>query len=695
MAMMAKMRSLAPAFIITVGVLFVLFMVISDSSVLQALGGRTNDVGSVNGETISYQEFSKILDQQRENQKAQTGKDVDEDNMSQFRDQVWNAVVTQKLLEQQIKKYGITVSDQEIKDIILSDNPPDFLKKGFIDSTGQFNAQLYKQALFDPRNSQVLLQAEEVVRQNRLNQKLQSMLLASVTVNDAEVRRSFIEENTNISAMYAEIDYSMFPDTMFNISDNEMKSYYDDNLDKYKVDAQRKIKYVFFPTTASAQDSQGVKNNLESVADHFKRDTASFRSYIDIYSSSPYSRDTLDLGEFPAGARDMIAGSAPGQVVGPAPGAGGYVLYHVLARLHSSKTFYRASHILIDSKADDAKNKEAAMKIYDELKNGGDFAKLAEENSADRTSAVRGGEVGWIGRGETVPEFEKAVFGGPMNVVQKPVKSGFGYHVIKVTGKNDYRYVVEKIVTPVRASATTKDDRKNAASDFSYLAQKNDFNKEAEIANYKISETPAFKKDAYFIPGLGVNKRLIDFAFENDVNTISDVFSVQNGYVVAMVSDAIGARVKTFDEVKAQIKPEILKKKKQEKAKELAERIKSQAGNDLSGVTSKFAGVKFDTTGTFTPAGVVPGIGKDYAFIEECLHADLNKISAPVKGIKGYYLIDVTYRTPFDSSKFTIQRNSLRDKILQQKKGTFFNEWLTKLKKDADIVDNRYIFYGQ
>jgi len=128
---MAKMRTLAPAFIISVGVLFVLFMVISDSSVLEALGGRSNDVGSINGDKISYQEFSKIIDQQRESQKTQTGKDIDEANMEQFRDQVWDAVVTQKILEQQIKKYGITVSDQEIKDIMLSDNPPEFLKRNF------------------------------------------------------------------------------------------------------------------------------------------------------------------------------------------------------------------------------------------------------------------------------------------------------------------------------------------------------------------------------------------------------------------------------------------------------------------------------------------------------------------------------------------------------------------------------------
>ena len=98
---------------------------------------------------------------------------------------------------------------------------------------------------------------------------------------------------------------------------------------------------------------------------------------------------------------------------------------------------------------------------------------------------------------------------------------------------------------------------------------------------------------------------------------------------------------------------------------------------------------------SLAPSGNVPGIGNDYAFIDKCLDADINKITGPVKGLTGYYLIDVLSRTPFDESKYQIQRNNLRDEIYQQKKASFFNEWLANLKKDAKIVDNRYIFYGE
>ncbi|HEY7751473.1 MAG TPA: SurA N-terminal domain-containing protein, partial [Ignavibacteriaceae bacterium] len=164
MAMMARMRSLAPAFIITVGALFVLFMVISDSNVLEALGGRSNDVGSVNGTDISYQEFQLAIERQRENTKQQTGQDVPEEQWDQLRDQVWDALVTQKLLEEEIERLGITVTNQEISDVILGDDPPPFLKQNFIDSLGNFNREMYEEAIFNPDNKQVLVQAEEYVR---------------------------------------------------------------------------------------------------------------------------------------------------------------------------------------------------------------------------------------------------------------------------------------------------------------------------------------------------------------------------------------------------------------------------------------------------------------------------------------------------------------------------------------------------
>src|SRR5690606_25835006 len=106
---------------------FVLFMVISDSNVLEAIGGSTNNIGVVNGVEISYQEFQQNLEQQREMMRQQSGEDLTEEQSEQLRDQVWDSMVSNILFQQLIDEYGLTVSDDEVRDIILGENPPEFL----------------------------------------------------------------------------------------------------------------------------------------------------------------------------------------------------------------------------------------------------------------------------------------------------------------------------------------------------------------------------------------------------------------------------------------------------------------------------------------------------------------------------------------------------------------------------------------
>ena len=142
-----------------------------------------------------------------------------------------------------------------------------------------------------------------------------------------------------------------------------------------------------------------------------------------------------------------------------------------------------------------------------------------------------------------IPDFEKAAFNGKVGEILKPIKTNYGYHIIKVTGRSSKKYVIEKIMDPVTESAATKDARYNSASDFSYLAQKNDFEGEAKLEKLTIKESTPFVKDAEYITGIGASKRLIDFAFDNSVGSVSDVFKVQNGYLVAQVTQIINAGV--------------------------------------------------------------------------------------------------------------------------------------------------------
>ena len=695
MAMMAKMRSLAPAFILTVGAIFVLFMVMSDSNIMSALGGRSNNVGSVNGDEISYQEFSTALDRERQSRKAQTGRDAEDENTEQFRDQVWDAVVVQTLVQQQFNKFNITVSDDEIRNAILSDNPPDFLRRNFIDSTGKFNKEAYQQALFNPQNKEALLNAEEVVRQNQLSEKLQSLVTASITISEDEIIRKFKEENTTINSKYALFPTNVYPDSTINISDDDLKEYYNNNLDKYRIEAQRQLKYVVFPDVPSKDDSLTIKSMAENISDNFQKDTLTFTETAKIYTDEPVTKDTVELSSLSTEAADELLKAKPHSVVGPVLTPQGYELINYITSVPSKQVLYRASHILINKMGSDEKNYEEAMKVYEQLKNGADFEKIAKEKSSDPGSAVKGGDLGWFGKGMMVPEFEKAVFNGKVGVVQKPVKTNFGYHIIKVTGKSDKKYVIEKLAMPIKASPTTKDALFNKAGDFAYLANQDGFEKAAESYNYKIQESTPFVKDAQSVSGIGTSKRIVSFAFNNGVNSISPVYQTQRGYAVVQVSKVISEGIKSFDEVKKSITPYVLQNKKFEKANEEAVKVKKQINGDLDKVKNIYPKATVSETGSFKPTGNVPTVGRDYSFMEKALNLNLNKISEPVKGVRGYYLIDVISRTKFDSSAYNVQRNTIRDQILQEKKSTFLNQWLVNLKNDADIVDHRDQFYSQ
>lgn len=694
MAMMAKMRSLAPAFILTVGVLFVLFMVISDSNVLEALGGRTNSIGVVNGKEITYQEFLQAFEQQREFRQQQTGQDLKEEEYDQLRDQVWDAMVTNILFQQLIDQYGLTVSDDEIREIILGDNPPDFLKQNFLDSLGNFNRQLYEEALFDPRNREPLVQAEEYVRQSRLTSKLQSLIFASVTVGEDEVRRKFIEQNTNLNVEYALFDINSIPDTNVSVNDSDLKAYYDKNRNQYKMQPQRKLRYVLFSNQPSAEDTVMVIRSLENIVNRMENDTMDFKELVEIYSEFPYSKDSLSAGTLSSEIVSALNKAQVGDVVGPFATNQGYALFKYYGTVLTDDVMASASHILINQYGSDEKNLDEANKLYAELIAGSDFSEAARKFSQDPGSAVKGGDLGYFGKGMMVPEFEKAVFEGKVGEVQKPVKTSYGYHIIKVTDRISKKYIVERIVNQVKQSATTRDRMFNSAVDFSYLARKNNFLKEAELMNYEVKETPLFVK-TNSVPGIGANKRLIDFSFENGLNTISDPFKVFNGHVVVQIIEVVGEHFKPFDEVKEQIRPAVVREKKLELLKSKAEDVYKKISGDLDKVSQFADNVQIQQTGNFTPQGNVPGIGRDYVFINKALELELNKVSEPVKGQRGIFLMKVLERTPFDENFYSLQSENLRNMLLQEKRSRYVNQWIEKLKENANIVDNRHLFFGQ
>jgi peptidyl-prolyl cis-trans isomerase D len=293
-----------------------------------------------------------------------------------------------------------------------------------------------------------------------------------------------------------------------------------------------------------------------------------------------------------------------------------------------------------------------------------------------------------------IKEFEEAVFNGKIGEIQKPVKTSFGYHIILVTDRSNKKYIVEKIVNPIKQSATTRDERYNAADDFSYLADKNGYEKESDLMNYNNQESGYFTEDSKSIPGIGVNERLVKWSFENGLNAVSDVYKVAQGYLVATISEMIEGEIKPFDEVKDQQKPNAVRVKKLEKARLLAAELRSKLNNDLKKITELDSRFTVKNTGRFNSETNIPGVGKNYAFIQSAIYAEPNIILEPVKAGTGYFLIKVISKSPFDSTAYSMQSSTIRNNIVQQKKNTVVSQWLNALKEKSEIVDNRHLFYG-
>ena len=229
MAVLNDIREKSPKFIIAgAAVIFIVLIIFDwglDLTGRRGRGGSTAEVlGKVNGKEVSYKQFSELVRRTVENQKKQQNSEIDEETERQIRSQVWNQLVDEMLIEQEIDRLGITVTDQEIRDIVNAQNPPDFLVQQFKDSTGTFRRDAYQRAMMDPQNKAAWIQVEEMLRQEQKRRKLQSLLLANVNVSEGELKQRFIDRNVTMDATYVLFDINrLVPESAVTVSDDDLK----------------------------------------------------------------------------------------------------------------------------------------------------------------------------------------------------------------------------------------------------------------------------------------------------------------------------------------------------------------------------------------------------------------------------------------------------------------------------------------
>ena len=708
MPIMTRMRDSMPVILFGLLIAFLITIVFEwGMDYLGLRSGRQDLVGSINGRKVNYQEFSELVKSYADQQKAQTGQDPTEDQLRQIRDQVWQSLVTQELIQEQIRHLGLTVSDQEIVDLVRGDNPPEDLRRYFVDSTGQFQREQYDQFLNNPNQfirdpngtdpnfgSRWLADYEKNLRQRRLQEKLQSLITASVRLSEGELLQRYRDQNISYNVRYALFDAgALVADDQVQVTEEELKSYYEDHLDQYKTEATRKLKYVLFPDVPSAADSAERLDEIRDAAAK-AREGQDFLQLVATYSDRPDSGAFFRHGELTLPLEEAVFKGKVGDVIGPVRDADGWRVVKILSERTSASEFIHARHILFTVEGDSIAVKAKAMEVAAQARRGGDFAALAREYSKDPGSAVRGGDLGWFGKGRMVAPFEQAAMRARIGEVVGPIRTQFGWHIIKVEGRDNRELKLATITVKIEPSPQSRNEIFERAQDFAYNARESEFTREAEQLGFDAREAVVQEKGG-FIPGLGINESVTRWGFKESVGTVSEPFTVSNGYAVFAIVEASEAGVKPFEEVKESLRPLVLREKKMERVMEMAVNAKAKLNStdSLSAVSRIDPAVIISETGPFSLGGSVPALGRELPFIGATSALNVGQISGPVRGVRGAFLLQLISKSAFDSSAFASQRGILASRMIQEKRSRYIQDWLQQLKDQASIEDHRDLFF--
>lgn len=702
---MNRMRDKMPIIIIFLILAFLGTIIFEWGMNYLGIKGEKIVFASVNGDEITDKEYRAIIDRQIEGIRQQNGgKDIDDQTMTQLKDQVWNQLITSKLLEQEIKRLNVTASDQEMLDWVYNrpETLPDWLKKFFTDSTGFFNTALMYQTLQNkkPEIVQAWSQIELDLKKQLEYDKIQNIISGAVTISEGEVLQKFKDDNIIAKFDYTFLDPNTITDTSYNVcTDDELRKYYDEHKQDFKQQLAVKMKYVMFPEYPSYEDSAAVKKIFETVIiPGLKSNTvedSTLIKFVNENSSAAFSSDFQKPSSFQSLELNFLFNAKKDDISELIIDQDAYKAIRLLEVKDGDETFVNAVHVLIKVEGTDTLGaKKKAEEVLKRVKGGEDIKTIAETMSDDPSAKQNKGDLGWFGKGRMVKEFEEASLKANTGEVVGPVKTSFGYHVIKVLNKSKKEFKVAEVKKAVTVSEVTRNNLRKIAKDF-YNDLDNGANIDTLAKNYKLTaqNTNEVQKDSP-IPGAGQNKAVENFAFTSKVNKVMEPVKVQGGFAIYKIIEKIPEGYKNFDSVKTtMIKPIVVLEKKMAQLMIVAAEMKSKIANgDLLGLKNSYGQYFYETADSVSVSKPNQKISTDFSLNNVIFSMNNGDISNPVKGSKGVYIVKMLNITPFVENEYLAKRESIFKQLLQSKQGNVFQDWLNNLKNQAKIVDNRELF---
>ena len=423
MATLQNIRSKGPLLVAVIGL--ALFAFIAGDAWKAIQPHQSNDIGEVNGDALSAQDYQALVEEYTDVVKFSTGQNaLSEEQTSQIKDEVWRSYVNNKLIEDEAKKIGLTVSPSEIQSVIDAGVNPMLQQTPFRNpQTGAFDKDMLKKFLVDYSKMdrrQVPAQyveyydsmykywsfIERTLAQNLLSEKYNILISKCLLSNPVEAQDAFDARVNQADLLLAAIPYSSIPDSTIQVKESELKELYNKRKEEFKQYAEtRDIKYIDIQVTASSEDRAAIESEVAESADQLAQTDADYASFIRSTGSDyPYVDLFYNKTAFPSDVVARLDSATLGRVYGPYYNVADNTInsFKVVARTNAADSVeYKQIQVYAETPA---KTKSLADSIYTAIKGGANFAEVAAkygqtgETAWLTSSQYEGSQVDEIGR---------------------------------------------------------------------------------------------------------------------------------------------------------------------------------------------------------------------------------------------------------------------------------------------------------
>jgi peptidyl-prolyl cis-trans isomerase D len=670
------------------------------------LANSRNEMAEIAGESVNIRDFQNRFNHSLEVNKLMSGQNsIPSEQIERLREQVWQQMVQEFVMNREYDELGISISSEELFDMVQGRNIDPTIRQLFQNENGlvdkdQVIATLKKLIAAPDGTPQKAywLNIEEAIITQRNLAKYNTLVQKGLYMPNSLVKDMATKGSKKVDFNYVVKSYNLISDSTITVTESEIKDYYSKHEDLFKQTESRKIDYVSFDVVPSTEDFKATEKWVIDLKEDFANEINNVQ-FVELNGESDFNAYFFKQDELTNPEVNAFAFSAnKGDVFGP------YFENEMykMAKLNEVKMLpdsVKARHILIRPVNGDFKSAEAkANNLKALLDNGSSFAELAKDNSDDQGSAVNGGDLGWFTQGKMVQAFNDAAFSSKKDEV-KVVLTQFGAHVIQVTNMSEQVKKVQLAVVDRKVEASQKTIQTAYAKARTFAGINLDatsFSKAITAENLS-RKTANLKRETKLIPGLENSRDLIRAAYNTDdkesilLNTDnSAVFEFGNKFVVAILSDIQEEGIASIQDKVSEIKRAVRKDKKAELI--IAEMAKNSAGAQslLSVAQKENLEVKSATDISFQ-SFQIPGAGIEPKVISTAAMLEKGKISSPIKGNQGVYLLVVTNENSDEVSDITVKEFKTRLEQGYQYRTNY--QAFQALKDNANVIDKRYKFY--